>query len=337
MEKLAKTLERFTQHPHIHEASLWIQDTKGVTLFKSSYQRDVSTPILLASVSKLWTTACIFKACDEGLLTPNDTLEKHLQASWFNHAWLNPKTTIETLLRHQSGYPDYYLGKPIKAFKQVIQKDFTFSREDEFSWTGDLKPPKEVYQKQKSFYADINFTLLGLVLEACYKQPLSNIYERQIITPLALKKSFLADASHEVPHTYHGPDPFDRPEFIRSCYASGGVISTTEELMTFIRAFYEGKLFSKAWVSFEDAHTPLQWSFYPIRYGLGQMVIPIKRLFKNTLYLYGHAGSTGAFAYYCPQSKNYIVGDIPQIKSPSRPVRLAMQSAIQSTRLDTRL
>ena len=332
MEKIAKKFEHLTRHPQIHEASLWIQDVEGVTHFKSAYQRDFKTPILLASVSKLWTTACIFKACDEGLLNLNDTLDKHLQASSFKHAWLDPTTTIETLLRHQSGYPDYYLGKPIQAFKHVIQEDFEFSREDEFRWTGELKPPKEAYKQKKSFYADINFTLLGRVLEACYKQPLSDIYKRLISTPLALKHSFLADASYDVPHTYHGKHRFDRPAFIRSCYASGGVISTTEELMTFIRAFYEGKLFPKAWVSFEDTHTPLQWSFYPIRYGLGQMVIPIKQPFKDTLYLYGHAGSTGAFAYYCPQSKSYIVGDIPQIKSPSRPVRLAMQSAFLSAK-----
>ena len=332
MEKIAKKFEHLTRHPQIHEASLWIQDVEGVTHFKSAYQRDFKTSILLASVSKLWTTACIFKACDEGLLNLNDTLDKHLQASSFKHAWLDPTTTIETLLRHQSGYPDYYLGKPIQAFKHVIQEDFAFNFEDEFRWTGELKPPKEAYKQKKSFYADINFTLLGLVLEACYKQPLRDIYKRLISTPLALKQSYLADASHDVPYTYHGHHRFDRPAFIRSCYASGGVISTTEELMTFIRAFYEGKLFSKTWISFEAIHTPLQWSFYPIRYGLGQMVIPVKQLFKDTLYLYGHAGSTGAFAYYCPQSECYIVGDIPQIKSPSRPVRLAMKSAFLSAK-----
>lgn len=324
--KLEALFSKLTQHPHVHEALLWIQDDSGGTVFLGMHERTLDTPMLLASVTKLWTTACILKLIDQGRLSLHDPLSQHLESTWLSYAWVQPTSTIAQLLTHLTGYPDYYLASKTHVFNSVRQQDFGFTRDDEFVWTETLKP-KTNQAKQKAYYADINFTLLGLVLEAIHQKPLFEVYDEVIVKPLNLTQSYLATGDDAVPATYDGANRFDRPLFIKSCYASGGVVSTAKELMVFIRAFFSGQLFDPSHLDMTGKTLPLQWTFYPIRYGLGHMEIPVKMPFKAPLSLRGHAGSTGAFAYYCPQTKRFIVGDIPQINKPSRPVRLAMRAA----------
>lgn len=329
--KIANLFNKLTTHKDVHEALLWIQHETGETMFLGEHERTIKTPMLLASVSKLWTTACILSLVDQGRVSLHDTLKTHLETTWLSYPWVDQKTTVLALLTHQTGYPDYYLAAKTHVFKKVREEDFGFTRDDEFVWTEalKLKPNKK---KVKAFYADINYTLLGLILESVHQKPLVDIYDEVIAKPLHLKHSFLPLKDDDIPHTYDGAKKLDRPMFIKSCYASGGIISTAEELMTFIKAFFEGRLFDRTLLNLEGNTRRLQWSFYPIRYGLGHMMMPVKMPFKPVLELRGHAGSTGGFAYYCPQSKTYLVGDIPQINKPSRPVRLAMRAALESQR-----
>lgn len=328
-KKLNNLFAKLKAQRDVHEALVWIQHETGETMFLGEHERTLKTPMLLASVSKLWTTACMLSLVNQKRVSLSDTLETHLESTWLTYPWVNRKTTVLALLTHQTGYPDYYLGAKTQIFKKVREEDFGFTRDDEFIWTETLKL-KPMKNKPKAFYADINYTLLGLILESIHQKPLAEIFEEVIAKPLQLKKSFLPNKDDAIPHTYDGAKRFDRPMFISSCYASGGVISTAEELMIFIKAFFEGKIFDHALLDIESKTIPLQWSFYPIRYGHGHMMIPVKMPLKPVIELRGHAGSTGAFAYYCPQNRTYIVGDIPQINKPSRAVRFVMRAALES-------
>jgi len=189
------------------------------------------------------------------------------------------------------------------------------------------KPRFKPGSKPKAYYADINFDLLGLVIEAVTKKPLKDVFEELITEPLKLKHTYLISEKDAVPHSYYKNQKFERPLFLSSCFASGGGVSTTRELMVFLKAFWQVKLFDSSHLEVMESN-PLQMSFYPIHYGLGYMQMKASMPFKKSVILLGHAGSTGSFAYYAKALNLYFAGDLRQVKTPAKPVRLVMKLAL---------
>ena len=90
--------------------------------------------------------------------------------------------------------------------------------------------------------------------------------------------------------------------------ASGGCITTAQELMIFIKAFFRGKLFNKSIFSSLSIYNKLQASMGPIHYGGGYMQIPLNglvSLFMGKGELIGHSGSTG-FICFLLSCKGFI-------------------------------
>ena len=70
--------------------------------------------------------------------------------------------------------------------------------------------------------------------------------------------------------------------------------------------------------------------FFPMQYGWGMMRINLPRAFspfKPFPEYVGHSGSTGSFAYRCPEKSLYLVGTVNQVANPGRPIRLMMRIA----------
>ena len=66
------------------------------------------------------------------------------------------------------------------------------------------------------------------------------------------------------------------PRTVISSRASGGCITTANDLMIFIKSFFEGKLFDKSIFYKLSVYNKLQVSKGPIYYGGGYMQIPLK-------------------------------------------------------------
>lgn len=60
------------------------------------------------------------------------------------------------------------------------------------------------------------------------------------------------------------------------------------------------------------------------------MKIDVSYPFGEKYTLLGHSGSTGSFAFYCPEKDLFFVGDLAQIASPSICVRLVMRSVLMT-------
>jgi len=134
-----------------------------------------------------------------------------------------------------------------------------------------------------------------------------------------------------VPHIYYKHKILHRPKFVMSSRASGGCVSTARELMTFLKAFFGGRLFNIAIFNELSSCNKLQASMFPICYGGGFMRIPLNgltTLFMGKGELKGHSGSTGSFAFYYPIKDLFIIGDLNQMANPALPVRLSMQIAM---------
>jgi CubicO group peptidase (beta-lactamase class C family) len=333
-EKINKLFEKVTSSSKVKECLLLIENTDGSLSCCKEYNRTVDTPMLMASVTKLFTTACILALLKEEKLSLEDKIANYLEEDLMESLHVYKKNdysfdlTIAHLLYQTSGLPDFFLDGAGAIFSKVKERDFAYSYEDELGWIKSMEPIFAPGTKSKAYYTDANFDLLGKIIEVINGSTLQQAYSKYIFEPLELKHTYLATGQDDyIPHTYYKSEKMERPLFIRSSYASGGGITTARELMIFIKAFYSGKLFDQSVLSRLTISNPLQLAFFPIHYAGGYMTVKVSYPFGKKYTLMGHSGSTGSFAFYCPEKDLFFVGDAPLIDSPVG-TRLVMRAAL---------
>lgn len=336
-QQIDKAFERMTHKKHIHEATLLVENAAGDFSYHKTYgDKHIDSPFPIASITKLMTTTCILALLEQGKLSLNDRLATYLPADTLQdlHHYkgkdYSDHLTLTHLLFQTSGLPDIS-EEGVSILKQVIHTDMQIDFDDIIKMTKQQNPHFAPGTK-KAHYADVNFDLLGKVIETVTQATLHDAYKQFIFNPLKLKQTYLPENKNDlIPEVYYKDTSLHRPQFIRSCRASGGVLSTTRELMIFIKAFFKGQLFEQAIFKTHNEVNKLQMSMFPIQYGAGFMTISLTgfaNLFMGKGELMGHSGSTGSLAFYYPSQDLFMVGDVNQMSNPALPVRLAMQLAM---------
>ena len=133
----------------------------------------------------------------------------------------------------------------------------------------------------------------------------------------------------EMPHTYICDDLDDRSyvfpyyrdnqrdisKFITS--TQNDIISTANDQMHFIKAFFTGYFYPKEELKSLEKWNPI---FFPFKYGIGIQKFYMPRLLsplKAVPDMIGHCGSTGSVAFYIPDLDTYITGTTNQQANPS--------------------
>ncbi|MGM8214727.1 serine hydrolase domain-containing protein [Bacillaceae bacterium W0354] len=341
-QKINKIFEKITNNKLIHESVLLIENSGGDFSYHLEYGgKKIDTPILIASITKLFTTTCILILVEQGELSLDDKISKYLDEITlsglhiYNGKEFSNDLTLSHLLFHTSGLPDAIEEGSNKAKKRAINKDRQTSFEETIQKTKQLKPIFEPDMGKRAHYANINFDILGKIIEIVTDSALEDVYKQFIFGPLGLKNTYLpVDDDDFVPNVYYKDTSYYLPKTVRSIRASGGCISTACELMIFIKAFFGGRLFSKTIFHELNVNNKLQLAMSPIHYGAGYMKIPLGgfvTLFMGKGELLGHSGSTGSFAFYHPVSDLFFVGDVNQMANPALPVRLVMRLAMTMT------
>lgn len=341
-QKFQRIFESATKKKHIHEAVLLVENADGDVSYSFEYGgKDVDTPFLMASITKLLTTSCIFMLMEKGKLSLDDKVSNFLEKDMIQNLHVykgqdySNRLTILHLLCHTSGLRDVFEEGHIKSRVQAILDGGLFQDFDEIIVkTKDIKPHFAPGMGKRAHYANINFGILGEIIEKVTDSSLKEVFNGFIIDPLGLEHTYLPTDEHDVvPKLYYKDTAIHPPELtkVRSIGASGGCISTARDLMAFIKAFFKGKLFSEAIFHGLQVSNRLQLPMTPIRYGAGYMRIPLNglsTLFMGKGELIGHSGSTGSLAFYYPNKNMFVVGDVNQMMNPAIPVRLAMQLAL---------
>ena len=235
--------------------------SKGIASYENQVPMTDDTPICIASVTKIYTAIAIMQLYEKGFLSLDDTMSKYLPDELiegihiYNGKDYSYEITIKQLLSHTSGIADYYLEKP-KAGKNFFE---LFLEYPEKSWTVDdtIKRAREELKPNfipgtKASYSDTNFQLLGKIIESITNKPLHVIYDEYFFRPLNLNHSWLINYSR--PHSDISINPADifyKNEIIsnvrynRAYWADGGIVSTAEECIIFLKALNDGKLISK--------------------------------------------------------------------------------------------
>ncbi|MEU6715341.1 serine hydrolase domain-containing protein [Nonomuraea sp. NPDC046802] len=156
--------------------------------------------------------------------------------------------TILQLLHHRSGIPDY--TGPGTTDLRPFDDLTTYHTWEELSKISRARPrtsaPGEMYD-----YANINYILLGAIIEELTGNTLAKEFERRLFKPLKMSQTYLPAKPEQGIKGPHGHGYYPQPDgSLRdvdrlnstTLGAAGGAISTARDLTTFYRALAQGKL-----------------------------------------------------------------------------------------------
>jgi D-alanyl-D-alanine carboxypeptidase len=282
----------------------------------------------IASTTKLFTTAIIMQLRAAGNLMLEDKICQFLDQSQvkglhtFHGKDYTCQITIKQLLSHTSGLPDYFQGKDVhgKSLEdQIIQgHDQSWSFEEAVERSRGLKPHFIPGTSGKAHYSDTNFQLLGKIIENATGLPYAKNCELRIFNQIGLKNTYLyQDENDKTPISlYYKGSELHIPKAMTSFGPDGGMVSTSEDTLVFIEAFFTGRLFSTDYL--EEMR---DWKkiFFPLQSGTGIHLFKLPWIFNplGTIpHFTGHSGLSGALAYYCPKENIYIAGTVNQVAHP---------------------
>ena len=315
-DEFSEEFSDFCDYHHINSAAYRIESGDGKIVWQGCYGNMYNdTPYALASITKMYTVAVILNLDSEGVINLDDPISQYLSSDIMTvlHVYdgvdYSNRITIRHLATHTSGLPDYYSesSSTYQNFDSICENegDFSYTFQDIITRTKALSPQFAPGTKGKAWYSDANFQLLGKIIENVTGKSLQENFDKYIFTPLGLHNTYLFEEGMDWDNIslIDFPCGLEGRPLLSACEkTAGGIISTTEEVMKFIKAFYGGNIFPEKYLQEMYDFNDLQ--YFNIDYGMGMMK------WNDKYILYGHSGSFGTIACYEPKSDVYIVGTL---------------------------
>lgn len=295
------------------------------------------TRFCIASCTKLYTGALILQLVQEGKIALDTPAAAYLPGDMMDGLHVREGTdrgdqiTVHHLLCNRSGLADYFSEAPKgqKSFMAQIMagQDVGWSDSDALVRVRQgLRAKFAPGTSGRAYYSDTNFQLLGAILENVSGESFAQLVVGRIATPLGLSQTYvhtpLSRALYsEIAPISAGTKALAVPRAMESLGAQGGVISTLDDSLAFLKAYFAGALFDRSWIETNQSWAPV---FFPFRYGMGLMRLsmhPILTLFRRVPPLVGHSGSTGVLMYHCPDRDLFIAGTTNQLRAKGLPYR----------------
>lgn len=244
----------------------------------------------IGSITKMFTSAIVFKLAEEGKLKFTETLDKFLpqvpNAS---------RITILQILQHRSGIPN--INRPQNGQGNI--NTVPMSKEEHLELI--IKSAPEFEPDSKASYSNSGYFILGLVIEKVTGKSYESVLLEKIIKKIGLKDTYLATENIDVAKnealTYFIP-PGGKWNQMRETHPSilfsaGAIVSTPTDLAKFIEALFDGKIISKESLA----------TMKTMRDGEGSGLVTFQ---FNGKTFYGHTGGAdnyGAWLSYLPEEK----------------------------------
>lgn len=242
-----------------------------------------SSSMHIASVSKTFTAMAVLKLYEMGQITLTDSLEK------FFPGFPYEGITIQMLLTHRSGLPDYlnYLSEELKP------KDTCFNNQDVLTSLFALRPGLQGRSGTRFGYSNTNFVLLALIVEKVTGETFPAFMKRMFFEPLQMTDTYVhtrydstAPPSFDGYGRYWQPDPFD------CTYGDKNIYSTPKDILKWDQALYSGQIFKPE--TMDAAFTAYSHERPSVHnYGLGWRMLNLRNG-KKVIYHNGRWHGTNA-------------------------------------------
>lgn len=295
-----------------------------------------------ASITKTFVAVVALQLFEEGALSLDDTAYSYLKGIDFldydnfmfhNDTAYAREITIEQLLRHTSGVADIFTDKETRFVLRVLTH-----KKKEY----DEKKIVDLYYKYKldkmglfkpgkgHHYSDMNYMLLGFVIEQVTGKTLAENIRERILDPLEMENTYFeyyepARGRMKQVDTYLNRLNVTKKVNTSYEWAGGGLVSNTKELSTFIEAVFKHEFFSPETLARMIDLEPAQK--FGKDSGMGIFLYKIQgREF------YGHGGFYGSIMLYSPDQKISFTVNVGQAEARLDPYELvhALLNVIES-------
>lgn len=336
--RLQRTLDAATRGPEITGAV--VRAERGDDTFAwTGTTGDIAPdrPFFIASTTKLYTTAIVLRLVERGSLALGDRLVDRVDRELVRGLHIHRGTdhtdriTVRHLLAHTSGLPDYFQGRDGSgtSLEQRLRQgiDGAWTAEDAIRIARRLTPAFAPGEPGRALYSDTNFQLLGRIIEKATGRSYAEALQLEVIEPLGLASTWLYDdpADDRPLPLRDGRRLLDVPLAMTSFGPDGGIAATVDDLMRFVRAFFEGRLFDRAILADLRVYNRI---FFPLQYGVGFARFQWPRVLSPLAAqpeLLGHSGLSGAFAFWAPARATYLAGTVNNLARPDRSFRLMLR------------
>lgn len=298
------------------------EDCKGYANVASKTFLQSETPIHLASISKTFTGMAALKLWELNQLDLKATVTMYLPNFPF------PSVTIEQLLAHRSGLPDYtyfmeskkYVsvksknkrGKWIKRLK-LIQNQAPFklgnyTNQDVLDFMVQKHTPPAAQPDRVFKYCNTNYVVLALVIEKITGKDFPTYMAETIFRPLKMNNSFIFNAKTIDKYTpsYNAKMQPYKIEKYDCIYGDKNVYSTARDMFLWDKALTEGRFLSFA--TLEKAYQPQSpVNKYYHNYGLGWRILMIPNQEKLIYHNGWWHGNNTVFTRLLDQSATIII------------------------------
>jgi D-alanyl-D-alanine carboxypeptidase len=284
------------------------------------------------SVAKMMTATIVMKLVEAEKLRLDDKIGRYLPDSLMAglHVYkgkdYSDEITIRHLLSHTSGIPDDWASP---KFFELIMADL------ERRWTPEETVEFVKRNSEPAFppgggfkYTDVGYNLLGLIVENVTGQALHKVYRDLLLDPLGMDHTY-RPSHEEARPMFPGRWPSRRylddiectllPAVMTADWAGGGLISTTEDLNRFMRAFVRNEIFRR-----EDTRDKMfSWvksgPYHNYGYGISRVLFDESGSPEQAGLgeIWGHAGSSYCFMFYWPREDVTMIGTLNQINCQS--------------------
>lgn len=231
-------LQSFIDHQrmayNIPSVVVGITGKDSIIFIESFGDGSVNDLYLIGSNSKSFTALAILILQKDGMLNIDEKVIYYLPWFRYDDKEYSDLITIRDLLNHTSGIPrSIGLGEPgtnenIKTYFNAILKDIKVNRQD----------------IGKYEYSNINYQLLGLIIETVSNKPYSDYVTEKVLIPLDMNNTIASGSEsqeHDLIKSYqyllYFPILRKHPVYSDYTVPSGFVSSTAQDMCYYLRAF----------------------------------------------------------------------------------------------------
>lgn len=224
------------------------------------------TLFFIGSSSKSFTAMAIMQLAEEGKLKIDDPVIKYLPA--MKEVRNSGEMTVRHLLNHTSGFSTY---EGMKVFQRNAEETLSQLAENLKNFRLSRKPGVSFA------YSNLNYVLLGAILERVSGMTYDVCLEEKIFKPLGMNSSFAngrkakASGLEKGYQTVLGSIRQTEHEFHQSIVPAGYIASCAKDMAKYLAANLNGGLYKNARVLSEEGIRMLHTKSSPVsrNYGLG--------------------------------------------------------------------
>lgn len=272
---------------------------KGIILYEKAFgysnlqtkdSLSLNSAFQLASISKTFTATAVLLLAQEDKLKLKDSIQQFIPSFPYHGI------TIENLLSHRSGLPNYLycfenkrrINGPAPTNDTVLK---WFAASDSL--------PKPYSQPGKSFnYNNSNYILLASIIEKVSGKSYEEFVRTRIFEPIGMTHTFIdtiaPNSLLRFRTTGREGNRNRKREFFDGVYGDKGIYSTVGDMERWYIALHSGCLLSRHWA--KEAFTPRSFEHKSRHnYGLGFRLMTDPRDMKKVHYVY-HGGWWAGFS-----------------------------------------